>query len=144
MWFLLHRFLPHLPCHPAPHSAKLHRKACFLLSTVAALVHLVPVRGPTFIYPHAAPALCRGTSAHATLTGAGGTHSYPWSLSFALLCYFQCRWQNLGYLGLPQILSFLGDFSLLFCSKYFFISKVCNAFHCQNKATEDAFVGWEG
>ena len=85
MWFLLLRFLPHLPCHPAPHSAKLHRKACFFLSTVAALVHLVPVRGPTFIYPRATPALCRGTSAHAALTGAGGIHS---SSVVTVLCPF--------------------------------------------------------
>lgn len=51
MWFLLHPFPPHLPCHPAPHSAKLH-EGCFLLSTVAALVPPCPqLRGPTFIYP---------------------------------------------------------------------------------------------
>ena len=48
-----------------------------------------------------------------------GCPPHPWSLSFALLCNIQCRWQNLGYLALPQIPSFFGGFSLLFCSKYY-------------------------
>lgn len=76
---------PLTPAFPPPHSAKLHRKSCFFLSTVATLVHLVPVRGPTFIYPPATPTLWHGTSTHAALTWAGGTHS---SSVVTVLCPF--------------------------------------------------------
>lgn len=129
------------PPAPSPH----HTQCGFFFSVsshicLATLPHIQQslIERPVFFFPqwlrlstlsqlevlhlfiHVQPPLSAVGLQHTLLSpGRAGHTPHLWSLSFALLCYFQCRWQNLGYLGLPQILSFLGDFSLLFCSKYY-------------------------
>ena len=52
------------------------------------------------LFIHLQPPLSGMGLQHTPLSpGRVGRTPHPWSLSFALLCYFQCRWQNLGYLS---------------------------------------------